>query len=382
MIAYISIASLFVLIYIYWGYGVLLRILWKIYPNESLKSIQRTVPTVTVLVPVYNEVNRIQERLDNIFQCDYSQDKINVVVVSDGSDDGTDDVVLTYENPRVRLIRVERCGKSGAQNRAMKNITSDVVVFTDADVTFDQQFLEKVVQVFDDPCVGAATGHLLFATHSSNGVSKGQGFYWNYELLLRRIESKLGILAVSSGSCLAVRRNLFVPMAEEYGDDCIVPLDIVSRGYKVEFAEGAYTYDEMPSDVSGELRARVRMTLRNWQCTWSFSSLLNPFKFPSIAFSLWSHKILRWMSPFFMIILALGSNLWVLDSRVWPSVALASGVNFFIIISIVGWLASLNGKKVYGASVAFGFLLANYGFLVGVLRALVGDKIRAYSTEQ
>jgi cellulose synthase/poly-beta-1,6-N-acetylglucosamine synthase-like glycosyltransferase len=374
--------SLLALIYIYWGYGQILHFLDQLQLGKGDKLRMpigiEYYPSLTVLVTVHNEVGRIQKRLDNIFQCEYPEDKSNVVVASDGSDDGTDDVVLAYGDSRVRLIRVERCGKTGAQNRAMEAIDSDIVVFTDADVEFDRHFLKKVVREFDDPRVGAATGHLLFVTNTSNDVSKSQGLYWNYELLLRRLESRLGILAVSSGSCLVLRRNLFCPMAEEFGDDCIVPLDIVRQGYKVVFAEGAYTYDEMQSEISSELRARTRMTLRNWQCTWNAPSLLNPFKHTGVAFSLWSHKILRWLSPFFVILLVLSSNLWALSGGEWLSLVLAGLTHVFIILVILGWFAQSKGKKIIGTSVAFSFMLANYGFLVGVLQALAGGKVRSY----
>ena len=174
-----------------------------------------------------------------------------------------------------------------------------VVIFTDAGSRFEPDFIRRIVAVFSDPSVGAADGHLLFTSDNDNQIAQSQGFYWRYELSLREAESRLGILAVASGACLAVRKQVFRRMDLSIGEDCIVPLDVVTQGLRVVHVPEAIAYDAMENDPEREFRTRVRMTLRNWQGTWSRPQLLNPYKYPGYAFALWSHKLFRWLSPFF-----------------------------------------------------------------------------------
>jgi len=383
MLEVIAIISILFLLYIYYGYGVLLKALVFIKNTLNHKDSEfikaEIFPTVTILISVHNEVSHINERLKNIFACDYPIDKLEVVIVSDASDDGTDELIVRLDNQKVQLLRVDdRVGKTGAQNYAMQYIVSEIVIYTDANASFDRAFIKNIVRPFDNPGVGASVGHLLFITKNSSGVSKSQGYYWRYELLLRKLESKLNILAVSSGSCLALRKRLFIQMDDAYGDDCIIPLTMVNQNYRVVFADNAFTFDEMPYEPSEELRTRIRMTLRNWQCTWSVPSLLNPLINPGVAFSLWSHKILRWLSPFFLIVLIVSSNSWALISGDLNAVVLSFLIDMFLLLSIIGFIINEKKISIPGSKTAFSFALANIGFFIGVIRALLGHKIRAY----
>lgn len=373
--------SLLTVLYVYYGYG---RILSFFCPSgttllESERSFDETeLPVVTVLVAAFNEKDIIADRIDNILSCKYPHDNLEIVIASDGSDDGTDDIVECYQDERVKLFRTTgRQGKTETQNQAIQEICGDIVVFSDAGTRFDEQFLMEIVQPFSDQHVGAVDGHLSFVSDEAEGMAVSQGYYWKYELGLRESESALGILAVASGACLAVRKKLVRVMDPTIGEDCIVPLDVIEQGYRVVHCPTARAYDEMDKDGAGEFKARVRMTLRNWQGTWSRPKLLNPLSFPGIAFTLWSHKILRWLSPFFLVYVVITSlSSAILGFAIYQ--VMSAFIFAFMLFAWLGWNCEKHRRSCRMSSIVYSFSVANAGFFVGVLKALFGSRVSTY----
>ncbi len=307
----VTLIATFILYWIYDGYGRFLQLLCLLRrPAKSKDSgdseLSESLPSITVLLTVHNEERVIRQRLLNLLECDYPADRFQIVVASDGSTDQTNQIVRSFDSTRVKLFESPGLGKTGTQNIAIRDITSDIIAFTDADIVFDAAWLRKVAAAFRDSRVGAVDGRLLYG-EATAAMQTSQGFYWNYELKLRHLESQLGILAVVAGACFAIRRSLFVPMDPAIGEDCIVPLDIVSQGFRVVHEPLAKAWDSFEQDSRITLRRRIRMTLRNWQGTWTRSALLNPFRNPGYAFALWSHKLLRWLSPVFLVTATISS---------------------------------------------------------------------------
>lgn len=334
--------------------------------------------TMTVLLTVHNEEDVIESRIQNLLDCDFDNDRLEIFVASDGSTDSTALIVRSLKQPNVKLIETPGYGKTGTQNVALPQIKSDIVVFTDADIVFDSQFLKRIEQQFQNSTVGAVDGRLLYATDPSSSTTTSQGFYWNYELKVRELESRLGWLAVVAGACFAARRELIVPMESSIGEDCIVPLDIVQQGYQVVHDPKAIAFDTFEEGDGLTLRRRIRQTLRNWQGTWSRSSLLNPLRHPSYALALWSHKLLRWLSPVFLLAALVSSLILV---AFYPSLlTTAAAVPYVALFSAaaVRWLLPTVGSRIPGTGIAFSFVLANTAFLIGVFRATLGSKIHAY----
>jgi cellulose synthase/poly-beta-1,6-N-acetylglucosamine synthase-like glycosyltransferase len=236
--------------------------------------------------------------------------------------------------------------------------------------------LRRIVAPFSEPKIGGVDGHLFFVINKKSGIATSQNCYWNYELRLRQLETKLGLLAVASGACMAIRKELFRKMDSAYGEDCIIPLDIVMQGYKMVHVSDAIAYDQQAPDSQRAFKNRVRMTLRNFQGTLSRKSILNPFRFPGYAFALWSHKIFRWLSPIFLIMLTVSSFLLMNASKghVFTSISLT----IFYIIGFGGWLADRYQWPLPVVKKVYSFLLANLGFLVGLFRAILGHRITRY----
>jgi len=234
--------------------------------------------------------------------------------------------------------------------------------------------LRLMIDAFADPAAGLVTAKVHFGD-PADAVAKGQGFYWRFEFFLRQLESDLGILATASGCAFAVRRSLFRALPICYGDDCIAPLDVRLQGHRVIQEPTALVFDTMPQGIDGELRARVRMTARNWSGTWARPALLNPLQFPLTALGLISHKLLRWLTPFFLAAAFVSNALLALAGRGvilwWMQVA-------FYLSAFIGWELTRKHRPAWVFGYSFSFCLANVGFLLGMVKAFRNQKIVAY----
>jgi cellulose synthase/poly-beta-1,6-N-acetylglucosamine synthase-like glycosyltransferase len=334
-------------------------------------------PSVTVLLTVHNEEDLIEKRVLNILDADYPADKLEVLVASDGSTDRTDEIVenIRRKDERVRLFSTDGGGKSVTQNLAIPHAKGEIIVLTDAETKFDNNAVRKIVSNFNDDSVGCASGRLLLVK-SGSSISESQGMYWKYETIMRRLESRLGTMHTASGQIMAFRKTRFRPFECEFGDDCIIPLDMLCQGFKVVHDDDAIAFDIFPSSIKSELRARVRMTLKNITCTLSRYELLNPLDRPLISISILSHKLLRWLTPYLMLTLLI-SNYFLFGYGLIYQLIFMSQL-FFYSCAIAGYFAEKNQFRLPVASQVFSFMLANIGFFIGVLKAICGEKIFAY----
>jgi len=374
---------LFLLFYIYAGYGWLLSALTVIRSGKPHKvSIidDASLPCITVLLTAYNEESKIAARLNNLLEQNYPADLLHIVVASDGSTDDTESIIQTYaaRHSNIELIQSGgRLGKSGTQNLAIKKIEHGIIAITDSDTRFKHDYLRHVGEAFLDPNIGCITANLQFRELDCD-VSKSQGYYWSYELKLRKLESRLGLLAVASGQAMAFRKDCFVELPLNVGDDCIIPLDTVLQGAEVKFCEQAVAYDIMEHESGQEFHSRVRMTLRNWIGTWMRPTLLNPFRHPGYAFALWSHKLLRWLGgPMLFALLMLSFWMGLRADGYLPA---AIAALLFSLAGLVGWYQEGKKQTLPLLGTIFSFFLANAGFTVGLWNALRGHRIITYQS--
>lgn len=366
---------LFILFYVWIGYFLLLSILSRLKPYKLIKK--DFYPYVSILLTVHNEEQVIEKRIKNLIEVDYPEHLLEFVVASDGSIDKTNSIVLamTEKDNRIKLFKTEGGGKSYTQNKCIIHTKGDVIVLTDAKTIFNKYSIKNLTRNFADKNVGCISGRIELLT-DNNSVSESQGFYWKYEMILRNLESKIGILHTASGQIMAFRKSLFIPFEDKYGDDSMIPLDIVAQGYKVVHDDDAIAYETFPSTLAGELKARIRMTLRNITGTLSKYCLLNPFRFPLISISILSHKILRWLTPYFMIILFM-TNIFLLEIAFFYKIAFYCQVIFYF-FGFVGFVGEKKNCRIPVISQIFSFILANVGFFLGVLKAIIGQSIKSY----
>jgi cellulose synthase/poly-beta-1,6-N-acetylglucosamine synthase-like glycosyltransferase len=371
---FLVIASL-ALVYTWLGYPALLWALRQVCGRSLIR--EKCDSTFSLIVAVYNEEAHIAAKLEDCLALQYPRGHLEILVASDGSTDSTERIVEEFaeRDSRIRLLRSSgRSGKSGVQNLAAAHARGEILLFTDAETRTRPNLLELLAENFADPRVGLVAPTVHFGKFE-DAISQGQGAYWRFELFLRQLESDLGILATASGAALAVRRALYRPLPSEYGDDCVIPLDVRLQGYRVIQDARIVVSDEMPHTIEGEVRVRVRMTARNWAGMLNRPGLLNPLRFPGTAWGLVSHKLLRWLTPFLLAALFLVNGLLVVHGEMRLFFLLQSG---FYVAAFVGWRRSLRQpcERIFGYP--FAFCLANLGFLLGIVKCLRAQRIIAY----
>jgi cellulose synthase/poly-beta-1,6-N-acetylglucosamine synthase-like glycosyltransferase len=360
-----------VIVYVYAGYPLLVRLLAHLLGKGVARAPIR--PTVTVVIAAYNEARGIRAKLENVSSLDYPRDLVDLVVASDASSDGTDEIVKAFAPARVRLLRVEgRQGKTACQNAAVQNATGEVVVFTDATTRIETHALSALTANFADPAVGCAAGSLVYETTIENPNSTGKGgeAYWSYELSLRRAESALGSLVGVSGCLYAVRRSAYRPIAPELISDFVIALHLHEQGLRTVLEPAAVCFEETLAQAGQELSMRVRVAVRSINALVAERRLLNPLRYGRFAWQLWSHKVLRYASPLFWIV-ALGTSLALAADPLY--LALFALQVLLIAAGIAGFL--LQARRPGLLTKPYYFLLTNVASLFAILRYLRGERI-------
>ncbi|MFW6148171.1 MAG: glycosyltransferase family 2 protein [Thermodesulfobacteriota bacterium] len=307
--------SLFMLFYVYLGYPALIALLSLIKNRRVEKN--PFEPIVSILISAYNEQDAIETTLKNKLDLDYPNEKLEVIVISDGSTDRTDEIVKKYEGKTVRLIRQEpRAGKTSALNMVVPEAKGELLVFSDANSIWARNALEKLMMNFADPRVGYVTGKMIYTDTSGNPIGDGCSAYMKYENQLRSWETRLGSIVGVDGGIDAVRKKLYQPMTPDQLPDFVLPLKVVEQGYRVVYEPHAILKEPPLTTGQDEYKMRVRVALRALWGMWDMRHLLTFSRSPSLrlsrsilfAWQLWSHKVLRYLC-FLLLVIAYFSNL-------------------------------------------------------------------------
>jgi len=370
--------------------GLLLLYIWIIYPLFLYlvsrlagticitSNTEAAQPKLSVLIACLNEEDSIRERIRNIYDGNYPANLIQTIVISDGSTDETAARARQMASASLEVTVVENKTKSGraiAHNLGVKHATGDILVFTDAGTTFEPDFLRAIAQPFERKNVGFVTGALNYTNVVSTEVSQSAGLYWRFEQALRQYESDLGINVFGSGACCAMRKELFKDIPPTGDVDFTSPLDAALQDTLCIHQPEAIAYDEMPDSRANELKARIRMTSKNFKGTlerWGWTGIR---KYPIKTIVILSHKYGRWITPFLLIALLLSSVTSLILTGGVLTAAIVLGQIVFYALGLLGYLKF----AVPGARTIYSFLLGNYGILIGVLRALSGRVVATYS---
>jgi glycosyltransferase involved in cell wall biosynthesis len=337
------------------------------------RSVRRApiTPKVTVVISAYNEVRYIEATVCNKLAQDYPADLLDVMVASDGSTDGTDDVLrrLAGRSSRVAYFRQEpRRGKTAALNSLVERAGGEIIVFSDANSMYRPDTVRRLVENFADPSVGYVSGKMIYVNPDGSTVGDGCSAYMRYENWLRGRETLFGSVVGVDGGVDAVRRLLYRPMEADQLPDFVLPLQVVDQDYRVVFEPLAQLCEDSLTDSSAEFRMRVRVSLRSWWALLSEASLLNPLRRPLFAWQLWSHKVLRYLS---FLPLAAACIL---------NVILATVSNFYLAllgVQLLIWLAvwaGARGSRLSVARFAYYFALLNAASAVALVRFVGGHK--------
>ena len=358
--------------YTYLGYPVLIRIWSGLWPRRA--AVGPALPSMTLVVVAHNEARRIRQRLENFLDLDYAWDRVEVIVASDGSTDGTADLARNYRAPQVRVVEFKhRRGKSAVLNDVIPMATGEVVVLADVRQRFETNALHALSGCFADPEVGAVSGELVLLDGPAHSeVGKGVDFYWRYEKFMRLHESRVGSTVGATGAIYALRRVLFRPIPEAtILDDVLIPMQVARLGYRVLFEPRARAYDWVAASASEEFVRKLRTIAGNFQLFILQPWLLNPFSNP-----LWiqtvSHKACRLLSPI-ALATAFGSNLLLVKDPdyTWLFASQAA----FYAAAFLGYLTRRAPRRPFFLNVPYAFCLLNWATVVAFVRLLNGRQL-------
>jgi cellulose synthase/poly-beta-1,6-N-acetylglucosamine synthase-like glycosyltransferase len=329
-------------------------------------------PTISIVIAAYNEEEHIRATIENKLSIDYPREKIEIIVVSDGSDDNTDSIVAEYSTRGVKLIRQEpRMGKTAALNLAMGIVKSELTVFSDANSIYSQDAVSFLAINFSDPKVGYATGKMVYINSDGSLIGDGCNAYMKYENMIREGESKIGSLVGVDGGVDAIRSCLYVKMNNDQLPDFVLPLSVVERGYRVIYEPRAVLREMALSDGASEYRMRVRVALRAMWALYDKRAMLNPFFLPLYSFQLISHKLLRYLAFFPLLVLFFSSIVAASDGSHYQFMVFGQIV--FYGVAIWGLFNDAPKRSVF-VSIPVYFLLLNIACAHAFLKFVLGKK--------
>ncbi len=369
-------ASFAVCAYVYFGYPALIYVLSRTRPRPVARG--RVTPPVSLIVPVHNEEDVVEAKIRNSLALAYPEGLLEVLVVSDGSTDGTEAIAVGYEGPRLRVLRLPRKGKAGALNEGARQARGEVLVLTDANAMLEPDSVQRLVQGFADPTVGGACGNKKQrAAPRADATEGGENLYWRYDKWQKGLESDLGSIFAADGALYAVRRDLYVPIADPaQADDIAVSARIVLQGFRLIFEPQAVAWEEAPVEGRDEFRRKVRVTNHSVRALLGLGADLWRSGFYSVE--LISHKLLRHLVPFFLIGL-FASNLALAPWMRFFSVMLGLQTVFYA-AAFVGFVTRRTrpGRSRL-LTIPYYFCLVNAAAFLGVLSILRGDRVRAWT---
>jgi cellulose synthase/poly-beta-1,6-N-acetylglucosamine synthase-like glycosyltransferase len=364
------------ILYVYLGYPLLL--LSGLLGRRKPAPRRSILPSLSILVPAHNEQRMIRAKLQNLLSQDYPADKLEILVGDDGSTDATASIVRDSQHRGVRLFISEtRRGKSAVQNQLVARARGEILVFTDADCLLPQNALRTIVEHFAADNVALVTNCATIVNKDETGIVKGEGLYWKYERWLRCEESDRGLLAMASGSLFAMRRLLWTPLDPNVGDDFVLPLRVAKAGFRnvLETRVSAAT-QLTQNQANSMLRMKMRIISKDLYGLLSNPACLNPFQVGPVAISLWSHKLLRWAVPYFLLGLFI-SNVFLARQKLYA---------FFLAAQLAFYLASAAGLLFRGLQSRFplsalsSFCVVNFASFLGTLHCITSGRAGQWKT--
>ena len=289
-----------IVVYTYVGYGLILyllvfikRLAIKAKPLADITD--DCLPEVTLMVCAYNEEDIISEKMSNIHSLDYPADRLHLVWVTDGSTDNTNSILSAYPDVKI-VFSPERRGKSAALKHGIKEVSTEIVMMTDANTMLNPGAVREIVRLMQDPKVGCVSGEKkVMAKSDSDEAAQGEGLYWKYESTLKRLDSELYSAMGAAGELCVIRRQLMTDIPDDtLLDDFVISMEIVRMGYKIAYTSKAFAMEYGSADLHEESKRKRRIAAGGLQSSWRLRSLMNPLRHPVVAFQFVSHRVLRW----------------------------------------------------------------------------------------
>ena len=372
--------SLSVLFFCYIGYGLVLFLfnnIRKVLDSGKEGKQQTEWLPVTLIIPAYNEIRVLEQKIRNTLAIDYPANKLRVIIVTDGSTDGSEAIIKKY--PSVLLLhKTERKGKLAAIKRAMQQVKTPVVVFSDANAILNKECIQKIVGHYKDPAIGGVAGEkkIINDLHQS-AVGEAEGIYWNYESFMKKQDADFNTVVGAAGELFSIRTELFPQLNDNIIlDDFVISMKVCLQGYKIKYEPEAFATELPSASLAEEEKRKVRISAGAYQSIGYLISALNIFKYPLLSFQYISRRLLRWVFCPLMLVVLLVTNILIVttnEPQIIYIVFLLAQV-FFYAASFAGWLIIRSGKRAGILTIPFYFVFMNYCLVKGFIKNLKGKQ--------
>lgn len=319
--------SLILIFHTFIGYPISLIVLNKIIPKDKVNIRPDFKPSVSIIIPAHNEELVIKSKLKNLLSLSYDKDRVEIIIASDNSTDNTNNIVEqfihTHLDTNIKLYCVQnRMGKTNAQNEAVKIAKGEVLVFSDANSILKSDCVEQLVKYFSDDKIAYVSGKLVYTNEAVSESSNAENSYWNYDLMMREIESNLGSITAGNGAIYAIKKEAYIDLDPIYCHDSMMPIKSVLDNKKAKYSSTSIAYEKAGETVEDEFKRKVRMARKNLSISYSDPNKYNPFKTGWFSYFYFSHRYLR-------------NSLWIFHTILFISSICISNYSIFYQISFL-----------------------------------------------
>ena len=378
--------ALAIVFYAFVGYGIVLyvmvlikRLIKKNIPQSKILF----EPDITLVIPCFNEADILIEKINNCTQLDYPTAKLTLVFITDGSSDNSIKVLQQY--PFIKILHENRrAGKTAAENRAMLFVNTPFVIFSDANTMLNKEAVRNIVKHFANDMVGCVSGEKRIITDTSDSASAaGEGIYWKYESLLKKLDSELYSAVGAAGELVAFRTSLYKDLPEDtLLDDFMQSMQMAAAGFKIVYEPEAYAVETASANVAEELKRKVRICAGGWQSISRLSSTLSCSRTPLLYFQYISHRVLRWTVTPFLLLTIFIINIFLLTNGNSFYQVLGIGQILFYAASIIGYVLENRRLRFKPLFVPYYFCVMNYAVVAGLKRYLSGNQKATWDKAQ
>lgn len=360
-------------VYTYAGYPLILLAWGTLRSRRNAPQPPSDWPSVTITLPAFNEEASLPTTLESLLQLDYPRDRVQILVISDASTDRTDEIAAGFSSRGVELLRMpRRSGKTDAENAALPHLRGEIIVNTDASIRIDPKGLKPLIAAFADPIVGVASGHDV-STRVSGESNIGESAYTRYEMWVRDMETRTGGIIGASGCLFAARAHLHqVDLPSHMFRDFAAPLIARERGLRSVTIPQAVCFVPRTPELRSEYRRKVRTITRGMNTLWCYRRLLNPLRYGTFAWKLFSHKVCRWVLPW-SLLPALAVVLFASATQAWARWSLGS-IAIAALTAVVGWSWPEEGTLPRLLAFPAAALSGNLAALHATLKMMAGDR--------
>jgi cellulose synthase/poly-beta-1,6-N-acetylglucosamine synthase-like glycosyltransferase len=368
------------ILYTYIGFPLLSLLRGLLFQRPHKKA--DILPRVSLVIAAHNEAQCIRTKLENVLALDYPRERLEVIIASDGSSDGTDALVQTYAGRGITLLSLPRLGKATALNRAVQVATGEILVFSDANSMYDSQAIHALVQAFADPHVGGVAGNQCYRSAANEQAAQsGEQSYWNFDRWMKQLQSRAGNVISATGAIYAIRRDLFRPIPDGVTDDFATSTGVIAQGYRLVFAAEAIAYEPPAASNGFEFRRKVRVITRGLNAVLLRRELLNPFRYGFYAIQLFSHKVLRRIMVIPLLLLSIVSPLLWRQSLVYRvATLLQAGVYLCGVLGLL--LRNTRPGRLKLFTLPAFFCMVNAASLLAVINVLRGRRIDRWEPQR